>query len=70
MWDFQKIRFKIMRSLLVITAVYTLSALTFARAKLTWGTTEFLFTFGDSYTTDGFNISAGVNSPVPGFVSG
>lgn len=37
--------------------------------KLTWGTTKFLFTFGDSYTTDGFNISAGVNSPVPGFVS-
>ena len=35
---------------------------------LTWGTTEFLFTFGDSYTTDGFNVSAGVNSPVPGFV--
>ncbi|KLO19201.1 hypothetical protein SCHPADRAFT_865460 [Schizopora paradoxa] len=38
-------------------------------SKLTWGTTEFLFTFGDSYTTDGFNISAGVNSPVPGFTS-
>ncbi|KAJ3555556.1 hypothetical protein NM688_g2509 [Phlebia brevispora] len=36
---------------------------------MTWGTTEFLFTFGDSYTTDGFNISAGVNSPVPGFTS-
>ncbi|KAH9900944.1 hypothetical protein C8Q73DRAFT_832477 [Cubamyces lactineus] len=38
-------------------------------AKLTWGTTKFLFTFGDSYTTDGFNISAGVDSPVPGFTS-
>lgn len=36
-----------------------------ATAKLTWGTTKFLFTFGDSYTTDGFNISAGVDSPVP-----
>ena len=34
-----------------------------------WNTTKFLFTFGDSYTTDGFNISAGVNSAVPGFVS-
>lgn len=34
-----------------------------------WNTTKFLFTFGDSYTTDGFNISAGVESPVPGFVS-
>ena len=34
-----------------------------------WSTTKFLFTFGDSYTTDGFNISAGVDSPVPSFVS-
>jgi phospholipase/lecithinase/hemolysin len=25
--------------------------------------------FGDSYTTEGFNISAGVNSPTPGFTS-
>ncbi|KAF9261233.1 hypothetical protein L218DRAFT_507446 [Marasmius fiardii PR-910] len=40
-----------------------------AWGKLTWGTTKFLFTFGDSYTTDGFNISAGVNSPVPNFTS-
>ncbi|KAI1788406.1 hypothetical protein LXA43DRAFT_974873 [Ganoderma leucocontextum] len=46
-----------------------LSALSIASAKLTWGTTQFLFTFGDSYTTDGFNISAGVDSPVPGFTS-
>ena len=37
-------------------------------SKLAWGSTEFLFTFGDSYTTDGFNIGAGVDSPVPGFV--
>lgn len=44
-------------------------ALTVAHSKLTWGTTDFLFTFGDSYTTDGFNISAGVDSPVPGDVS-
>ena len=42
-----------------------LSTLSIASAKLTWGTTQFLFTFGDSYTTDGFNISAGVDSPVP-----
>jgi len=34
-----------------------------------WNTTKFLFTFGDSYTTDGFNISAGVDSLVPGFTS-
>ncbi|TFK36385.1 hypothetical protein BDQ12DRAFT_755528 [Crucibulum laeve] len=43
-------------------------------AKLAWKDTKFLFTFGDSYTTDGnyligFNISAGVDSPVPGFTS-
>jgi len=36
---------------------------------LTWGNTKFLMAFGDSYTTDGFNISAGVGSPVPGFTS-
>jgi len=36
---------------------------------LTWETTEFMFVFGDSYTTTGFNISAGVDSPDPGFVS-
>ncbi|KAI8989828.1 hypothetical protein BD414DRAFT_414117 [Trametes punicea] len=46
-----------------------LCAATVVSAKLTWGTTKFLFAFGDSYTTDGFNISAGVNSPVPGFTS-
>ena len=45
-----------------------LSAASTVSAKLTWGTTKFLFTFGDSYTTDGFNITAGVDSPVPGFV--
>ncbi|KAI0080499.1 hypothetical protein K474DRAFT_1682493 [Panus rudis PR-1116 ss-1] len=43
------------------------SAATFALGK--WNTTKFLFAFGDSYTTDGFNISAGVDSPVPGFTS-
>lgn len=48
---------------------YLLWAIVAVSTKLTWGETEFLFTFGDSYTTDGFNISAGVNSPVPGFVS-
>ncbi|KAI0693339.1 GDSL lipase/esterase [Cytidiella melzeri] len=46
-----------------------LLAATAVSSKLTWGTTKFLFTFGDSYTTDGFNITAGVNSPVPGFTS-
>ncbi|KAF9065450.1 hypothetical protein BDP27DRAFT_53729 [Rhodocollybia butyracea] len=37
--------------------------------KFTWGDAKFLFAFGDSYTTDGFNISAGIDSPVPGFTS-
>lgn len=50
-------------------AFYLLCATAAVSGKLTWGTTKFLFTFGDSYTTDGYNISAGVNSPVPGFVS-
>ncbi|KAI0033938.1 hypothetical protein K488DRAFT_46657 [Vararia minispora EC-137] len=40
-----------------------------ARAALTWGTTKFLFSFGDSYTTTGWNPSQGVNSPDPGFTS-
>lgn len=38
-------------------------------AQLAWKDTKFLFAFGDSYTTDGFNISAGVDSPVPNFTS-
>lgn len=59
-----------MPGLLLATTIYALCALATVQSKLTWGKTEFLFTFGDSYTTDGFNISAGVDSPVPGFVSG
>ncbi|GJE87031.1 carbohydrate esterase family 16 protein [Phanerochaete sordida] len=51
------------------SALFLLWAAVAAHGKLNWNTTEFLFTFGDSYTTDGFNISAGVNSPVPGFTS-
>jgi phospholipase/lecithinase/hemolysin len=37
--------------------------------SLKWSDTKFLFVFGDSYTTTGFNITLGVDSPVPGFVS-
>ncbi|PPQ99095.1 hypothetical protein CVT24_009362 [Panaeolus cyanescens] len=37
--------------------------------QLLWKDTKFLITFGDSYTTTGFNISAGVDSPVPNFTS-
>ncbi|KIK62796.1 carbohydrate esterase family 16 protein [Collybiopsis luxurians FD-317 M1] len=40
-----------------------------ALAEFSWGDTKFLFTFGDSYTTDGYNISAGIDSPDPGFTS-
>ena len=29
---------------------------------------SFLFAFGDSYTTDGFNITAGINSTATNFV--
>ncbi|KAI0345104.1 hypothetical protein BDW22DRAFT_1325510 [Trametopsis cervina] len=50
----------------LISVALTVTAVS---SKLTWGTTKYLFTFGDSYTTDGFNISAGVNSPTPGFTS-
>jgi phospholipase/lecithinase/hemolysin len=36
---------------------------------LSWNSTEYLFVFGDSYSTTGFNISAGVNSKDPGFTA-
>ncbi|THH20628.1 hypothetical protein EW146_g759 [Bondarzewia mesenterica] len=38
-------------------------------SSLTWSETDFMFIFGDSYTTTGWNISAGIDSPVPGFTS-
>jgi len=38
-------------------------------STLTWEETKFMIVFGDSYTTTGFNISAGVNSPDPGFTA-
>ncbi|KAF5388959.1 hypothetical protein D9757_005023 [Collybiopsis confluens] len=53
-----------------VLSLYTVLVSTgVASGKFSWGDTNFLFTFGDSYTTDGFNISAGVDSPVPGFTS-
>ncbi|CDO73661.1 Carbohydrate Esterase Family 16 protein [Trametes cinnabarina] len=55
--------------MLFLQSLCMLTAASVVSAKLTWGTTKYLFTFGDSYTTDGFNISAGVDSPVPGFTS-
>lgn len=54
---------------MITTLLTTLLAASVATCKLNWESTNYLFTFGDSYTTDGYNITAGVNSPVPGFVS-
>ncbi|KIK91347.1 carbohydrate esterase family 16 protein [Paxillus rubicundulus Ve08.2h10] len=34
-----------------------------------WNATEYMFVFGDSYTTDGYNVSAGIDSPNPGYTS-
>ncbi|KAJ3982657.1 hypothetical protein F5890DRAFT_1528531 [Lentinula detonsa] len=57
----------------IVTVTYLcivfLSTASRVLGKFSWGDTNFLFTFGDSYTTDGFNISAGINSEVPGFTS-
>ncbi|KIJ68896.1 carbohydrate esterase family 16 protein [Hydnomerulius pinastri MD-312] len=38
-------------------------------SAIPWNATEYFFVFGDSYTTDGYNISAGINSPDPGYTS-
>lgn len=38
-------------------------------SALSWNATEYMFVFGDSYTADGYNVSAGINSPDPGLVS-
>ncbi|KAH8106938.1 hypothetical protein BXZ70DRAFT_997825 [Cristinia sonorae] len=54
-----------MRLAFFVWSIVDLAAVVSAK----WNTTKFLFAFGDSYTTDGFNISAGVDSPVPGFTS-
>jgi len=54
---------------LLSVALLFLSGAQVCLGELAWSDTKFLFTFGDSYTTDGFNISAGVNSIVPGFTS-
>lgn len=33
------------------------------------GTSEYMFVFGDSYTTTGYNVSAGITSPDPGYTA-
>ncbi|KAF9818645.1 hypothetical protein IEO21_02625 [Rhodonia placenta] len=53
----------------LFAASCVLSAAKLVSGQLYWNETKFLFTFGDSYTTDGYNISAGVNSPDPGYTS-
>ena len=52
--------------LLALTASLLATPAVFATP---WNATEYMFVFGDSYTADGYNISAGVNSPTPGWVS-
>ncbi|KAG2150694.1 carbohydrate esterase family 16 protein [Suillus bovinus] len=57
----------VVRSLFVagISLLYSSS---FASA-LSWNETEYLFVFGDSYSADGYDVSAGINSQVPGYTS-
>ncbi|QRV87353.1 carbohydrate esterase family 16 protein [Ceratobasidium sp. AG-Ba] len=38
-------------------------------SALSWNSTKYLFVFGDSYTASGYNVSAGINSPNPGWTS-
>ncbi|EPQ57768.1 hypothetical protein GLOTRDRAFT_56205 [Gloeophyllum trabeum ATCC 11539] len=54
---------------LLSASLSLLCAASAAVGQLTWGTTKYMFVFGDSYTTDGYNVSAGVNSPDPGYTS-
>lgn len=51
--------------MLAVHSLVGFLALTSCAAKLAWKDTKFLVAFGDSYSADGFNISAGVDSPVP-----
>ncbi|KAG6370077.1 carbohydrate esterase family 16 protein [Boletus reticuloceps] len=38
-------------------------------SAIPWNATEYIFVFGDSYTSDGYNISAAIDSPEPGYTS-
>lgn len=53
---------------LVVASIGLLCSSSFASA-LSWNATEYMFVFGDSYTSDGYNVSAGINSPDPGYTS-
>jgi len=52
----------------VVAAIGLLSSCMVA-SGLSWNTTEYMFVFGDSYTADGYNVTLGINPPVPGNVS-
>ncbi|KDR73729.1 hypothetical protein GALMADRAFT_228181 [Galerina marginata CBS 339.88] len=58
-----------MIALRALKTLFLVSLAGTSSAKLAWKDTKFLVTFGDSYTTDGFNITNGPDSPVPGFTS-
>ncbi|OAX37125.1 carbohydrate esterase family 16 protein [Rhizopogon vinicolor AM-OR11-026] len=47
---------------LVVTVIGLLSSCLIA-SGFSWNSTEYMFVFGDSYSTDGYNVSAGVMSP-------
>ena len=38
-------------------------------SAIPWNATDYLFVFGDSYSSDGYNISAGINPTGVGHVS-
>ncbi|KAH8089123.1 hypothetical protein HD553DRAFT_339329 [Filobasidium floriforme] len=40
-----------------------------SQAPLDWPNIDYLFSFGDSYTTTGYNVTLGINSVDPGFTS-
>ncbi|KDQ50398.1 carbohydrate esterase family 16 protein [Jaapia argillacea MUCL 33604] len=42
-----------------------LCTVSFVQSKLTWNNTEYMFVFGDSYSSDGYNVSLGIDSPNP-----
>lgn len=53
-----------------LAAVFgSLLAASTCASALTWGSTKYFFVFGDSYTTTGYNVSAGIDSSVPGWTS-
>ena len=53
----------------LVAAVIGLLSSGSTASALSWNATRYMFVFGDSYTADGYNVSAGINSPVPGYVS-